>query len=145
MRKALRWGSVFHFGISSSFSSMEKGDAASAEISLLNSSVLDCQNRRNEPLAVPMFTAYRSSNRLSSANKTFSTGSERLSPRATLLTKLRCSPSLRATRVYIPHTDSTMVFSFLNLAVEGFSFAGIFSWPIMSFPALDLDALEHFA
>jgi hypothetical protein len=73
------------------------------------------------------------STRLSSANKLSSTGSERLSPRATLLTKLRCTPSRRATRVYIPHTDSTKAFSFFNLAVGDSSFAVVLSWLIMSF------------
>jgi hypothetical protein len=93
---------------------------------------------------LPIFIAYRSSlltdrqslpasTRLSSANKLSSTDSERLSPRATLLTKLRCTPSRRATRVYIPHTDSTKAFSFFNLAVGDSSFAVVLSWLIMSF------------
>jgi len=46
--------------------------------------------------------------------------------------------------VYIPHTDSTKAFSFLNLAVEGCSFAGVFSSPIYVFLLAHLDALEHF-
>jgi len=102
-----------------------------------------CRDRRSWHF--PSTNAYRPSNRLNSANKSCFTGSERLSPRATLLTKLRCTPSRRATRVYIPHTEFDQCIKFFQLRRWRLFFCRRLLLAHMSFTHFYLDAFGRFA